>query len=350
MKKQKTIKLRIILVFVAAVLCSASLLFSLSTPPDPPESYERREERVEFDMSRQRASTFQIVFGRKPVGSFQHLPTSLAKPYDQDYGSSDVTNRGSRAEQGIVIPRDEYEIHEAYRDQLDRNRTLRELSVLGHDGIDPQLVNDTELVRNRLRDYYYYQLGLRENDEVKARCQTPSSWSRRSHFPVCNNLHEISLSTTSSYKAPRLLTTPGNKCKVWRISYRAESAILKTLKEDNPFYPLHAYLRQAQIESLIMEKLSSSSRIIDIYGHCGLSILTEYASGGSTESEIMPTRKRNQEDNFAASLQASIMQQQLANNLTLAQKVDMALIMAESIAELHGYEGGVAIHGDVHPM
>jgi hypothetical protein len=37
------------------------------------------------------------------------------------------------------------------------------------------------------------------------------------------------------------------------------------------------------------------------------------------------------------------------NNLTLAEKLDMALVMAESLADIHGYRGGVIAHGDVHP-
>jgi hypothetical protein len=38
------------------------------------------------------------------------------------------------------------------------------------------------------------------------------------------------------------------------------------------------------------------------------------------------------------------------NNLTSVQKLDMALIMAESLAELHGFRGGVILHGDAHPV
>jgi serine/threonine protein kinase len=35
------------------------------------------------------------------------------------------------------------------------------------------------------------------------------------------------------------------------------------------------------------------------------------------------------------------------NNLTAEEKLDMALDMAESIADLHGFEGGVIVHGDI---
>jgi hypothetical protein len=37
------------------------------------------------------------------------------------------------------------------------------------------------------------------------------------------------------------------------------------------------------------------------------------------------------------------------NNLTVAEKLDKALVMAESMADLHGFAGGAIVHGDVHP-
>lgn len=37
------------------------------------------------------------------------------------------------------------------------------------------------------------------------------------------------------------------------------------------------------------------------------------------------------------------------NNLTTSEKLDIALVMAESMADIHGFEGGAIAHGDVHP-
>jgi hypothetical protein len=37
------------------------------------------------------------------------------------------------------------------------------------------------------------------------------------------------------------------------------------------------------------------------------------------------------------------------NNYTVEQKLDMSIEMAEALADMHGYEGGVALHGDTHP-
>lgn len=35
------------------------------------------------------------------------------------------------------------------------------------------------------------------------------------------------------------------------------------------------------------------------------------------------------------------------NNYTIGEKLEIALQMAESLADLHGYEGGVIVHDDV---
>jgi hypothetical protein len=32
------------------------------------------------------------------------------------------------------------------------------------------------------------------------------------------------------------------------------------------------------------------------------------------------------------------------NNLTIDEKLDLAIVMAESIADIHGFEGGVIVH------
>jgi hypothetical protein len=37
------------------------------------------------------------------------------------------------------------------------------------------------------------------------------------------------------------------------------------------------------------------------------------------------------------------------NNLSLMEKVDLAIVMAEALADLHGFKGGAIAHGDVYP-
>ena len=39
-----------------------------------------------------------------------------------------------------------------------------------------------------------------------------------------------------------------------------------------------------------------------------------------------------------------------SKELTLERKLDIAVVMAESIAEIHGFVQGSIVHGDIHPV
>lgn len=96
------------------------------------------------------------------------------------------------------------------------------------------------------------------------------------------------------------------------------------------------------MDALISERFTSSDRIVDIYGHCGSSILSEFVNGGDVEEIAVPG------DGF-------IKQEDLhdlddvkpQNNFTTSDKLLIALEMAESIALLHNYPGGRIVHDDI---
>jgi hypothetical protein len=100
-----------------------------------------------------------------------------------------------------------------------------------------------------------------------------------------------------------------------------------------------------------MERLTASPRIVNIYGHCATSIMSEPMLHEVTNDMVVNSR----DDNYAGYIdQADLDKLQVddvkpMNNLTNEQKLDLAIAMAESIAEIHGYEGGLIIHGDFHP-
>jgi serine/threonine protein kinase len=96
------------------------------------------------------------------------------------------------------------------------------------------------------------------------------------------------------------------------------------------------------MDAFISERLTSSERIVDIYGHCGLSILSEFVDGGYLEDIIVPgegyMKPKNLDDHDDVKPQ---------NNLTANDKLLIALEMAESIALLHNYPGGRIVHDDI---
>jgi hypothetical protein len=103
-------------------------------------------------------------------------------------------------------------------------------------------------------------------------------------------------------------------------------------------------------EARIMEALSASPRTSNIYGHCGSSILVE--PGREIFEEIIPYSKYARGDRRGRISQADLDKIQQddvhpLNDYTVEKKLDVAIAMAESLAEMHGYEGGVMINDDI---
>jgi hypothetical protein len=80
-------------------------------------------------------------------------------------------------------------------------------------------------------------------------------------------------------------------------------------------------LQMVQREAVIMEELSASPRITNIYGHCGTSVLVE----------TLPRPFRTEKMKL----------------LSIIDRLDVAITLAESIADMHGFEDGMIINNDV---
>jgi hypothetical protein len=130
--------------------------------------------------------------------------------------------------------------------------------------------------------------------------------------------------------------------------------VLKTLKaldadHDHPFnfYQMHKVTK----ESVVMEALTSSPRIVDIYGHCSTSTMAEYLPGDIT-TQIVPGDKEDYDRGHISQVELDDLQQDDVhplNNFTVMEKLSLALLMTESLADLHGLPTGVFVHGDAHP-
>jgi len=86
-------------------------------------------------------------------------------------------------------------------------------------------------------------------------------------------------------------------------------------------------------EAIIMERLTSSPRIMDMYSHCGTSNVVQNMIS-SIDDDVVPPGiwEPNNEPR---------------STLSPSEKLEMALEMAKSLADLHGFEDGVIVHGDV---
>lgn len=195
-----------------------------------------------------------------------------------------------------------------------------------------------------------------------------NNWGHRPR-PVCNHFHESTVSFESSASQVQRYDINYLSHGYYRDSWLYKSKdqlaattttadtqdddffIFKTLRmhEDHEFN--YYSLRKVEKEALVMEALSASHLIVDIYGHCATSIIAE-AMPGEITTAIVPGDVDDYDRGHVKQSDLDALQQDDVyplNNLTVTEKLDYAVLMAEAVAELHGYEGGVIVHGDLHP-
>jgi serine/threonine protein kinase len=94
------------------------------------------------------------------------------------------------------------------------------------------------------------------------------------------------------------------------------------------------------MDAMVAERLTSSPRIYEIYGFCGLGIISEFFSDGDLESVAIIGDGNPDEGHESEPLKSY-------NDLTGLQKLIISLQMAEAVADLHGFSGGVITHQDI---
>ena len=97
------------------------------------------------------------------------------------------------------------------------------------------------------------------------------------------------------------------------------------------------------MDAIVAERLTSSPRIFNIYGFCGLSIMSQFFQHGDVEGLILGN-SNGYSDKLLKDESGDLKPK---NGFTPIQKVVLALEMAKGLADLHGYENGLIIHDDV---
>eukprot|EP00536_Pseudo-nitzschia_multiseries_P015098 jgi/Psemu1/216852/e_gw1.820.11.1 len=112
--------------------------------------------------------------------------------------------------------------------------------------------------------------------------------------PTCNNIHELALATatatttttTSGDDESFLLSMKGSWRSVWKVassssSSSAAAAVLKMLHLHREFdtrsFEAHA------TDVIVMDRLTASPYVVDAYGFCGQSVLTEFAESSGRD-------------------------------------------------------------------
>ena len=95
------------------------------------------------------------------------------------------------------------------------------------------------------------------------------------------------------------------------------------------------------MDAVVAERLTSSPRTFDMYAFCGLTIISEFFPHGDLEDAAVPNGEGYRKTKDRNELLKP------HNSFTAMEKLSVATQMAESIADLHGYPGGVIVHGDI---
>lgn len=219
------------------------------------------------------------------------------------------------------------------------------------DDVDQYYFFDDDLLRDPFTTY--------DDDRVKGTGSCRRVNWHRWQFPNCNAFHEMGSAT----EVPMYLSGGAYRSVfIYNhafISHFDNIIWKQIIFEDYEFthvscsfrlfrklvFSLTAYKDMyefVRMDAIVSERLSLNPRIVDIYGHCGLSIFSEYLEDGIIEDYIVPGSghikpdRLNDEDDVKPQ-----------NKYTSKEKLSISLEMAKSIAALHEYPGGKIVHNDI---
>lgn len=103
-----------------------------------------------------------------------------------------------------------------------------------------------------------------------------------------------------------------------------------------------------QREAILLEKLSHSPRVLDIYAHCGTSVLVEAMASDLYTKAVFDKGEGVVSQADLTKVEARVNDVYPLNNFTASEKLQISLEMAKSLADLHGFEGGPIVHADAN--
>ena len=185
-------------------------------------------------------------------------------------------------------------------------------------------------------------------------CVTPL-WSVTSH-PNCNAVHEYVQLDASPMQPTQTLDTHYLAHGYYRDSFLLNNSqdrvVLKKLryKHDSDIKMQSKMLTEATI----MAALTGSPVTSNLYSHCSTTLIVESAQ--DFHWDLVPHHPIQEERGRMSHANMRVLEHRYShggpfsfNNYTVDQKLQMALEMAEGLAEMHGYVGGVMVNDDVHP-
>lgn len=186
-----------------------------------------------------------------------------------------------------------------------------------------------------------------DDDRVKEpRTCRRVAWFRDIH-PDCNTIHETD---AAGSMLDDKLTLIGDGS--FRIVFRADPAadvpyVFKTYQWNSAGGGEETFSKEdveyMRMDALVSEKFSADPWFVDMYGFCGVTMLSEIMLYKDLERYALPkfNRKKKTIDAYEPEEQLHL------NRLAPDEKLEIALQMAKALTHLHNYKGGRLVHGDL---
>lgn len=297
------------------------------------------------------STTIQSTFGYLPV---KHASDILLQPYQQQIHETDA----------IEWPWED----DLHIDEEEPDYGGLEMGFLVNDEDKRIIYRQSGMgrgypVATHSKTYWYYAFDddvahnpeLWWNPDVQQfdddQIQQPRScrrvaWFRDIH-PDCNTMHEID---PAGNLQRGTLTLLGDGS--FRIVFRADPDlgqpyVFKTYQwnsagggEETFSEEDYEYMR---MDALVSEKFSADPWFVDMYGFCGVAMLSEIMPYKDLEHYALPTFNRKEKTIDEYNDEETLHMNQLAPD----EKLEVALQMAKALSHLHNYKGGRIVHGDL---
>jgi hypothetical protein len=185
----------------------------------------------------------------------------------------------------------------------------------------------------------------KEEQEDEPHCRRIQEY--RYNFQNCNELHQLDHAGGNVLASGYGYINHGFFRDVFSINHQnqehEEKLAIKQIRYEDSAEDLdyHEYVR---MDAIVAERLTASPRTFDIYGFCGLAILSEFFYHGDIEDRSLSDEHEGYMNPAALDDEDDVDAQ---NDLTPEQKLVLAFDMAEGLADLHGYAHGLIIHDDI---
>jgi serine/threonine protein kinase len=120
-------------------------------------------------------------------------------------------------------------------------------------------------------------------------CTLMADW-QSAYYPTCLALHELNIAGNDDDFA--LVSLHGNWRSVWKYQHNNETVAVKLLQLSHEFD--RESLNYHRVDAMVMERLTSSPYIVNVFQFCGESAITEWATG-SARDYVKDERWRSRE-------------------------------------------------------